>query len=179
MNLPSGFSYTFAKLMYMNELYHSSINKWQQKNRFDIDNILTQLKEHCINETLIVEEMIRLVNSNLETDIDSFFKLIMIVNLNHYNTVRKTQKIFGIIICHGYSTATSIAEAVNSLLENYIFDAVDMPLDVTIDEIKEILVERINRMHSNADVIVMVDMGSLELLGKSLSTAINCNCRCH
>ena len=78
--------------MYMNELYHSSINKWQQKNRFDIDNILTQLKEHCINETLIVEEMIRLVNSNLETDIDSFFKLIMIVNLNHYNTVRKTQK---------------------------------------------------------------------------------------
>lgn len=50
-----------------------------------------------------------------------------------------------------------------------------MPLDVTIDEIKEILVERINRMHSNADVIVMVDMGSLELLGKSLSTAINCN----
>ncbi len=175
MNLPSGFSYTFAKLMYMNELYHSSINKWQQRNRFDIDNILTQLKEHCINETLIVEEMIRLVNSNLETDIDSFFKLIMIVNLNHYNTVRKTQKIFGIIICHGYSTATSIAEAVNSLLENYIFDAVDMPLDVTIDEIKEILVERINRMYSNADVIVMVDMGSLELLGKSLSTAINCN----
>ena len=31
-----------------------------------------------------------------------------------------------------------------------IFDAVDMPLDVTIDEIKEILVERINRMHSNS-----------------------------
>ena len=119
--------------------------------------------------------MIRLVNSNLETDIDSFFKLIMIVNLNHYNTVRKTQKIFELLSVMGNSTATSIAEAVNSLLENYIFDAVDMPLDVTIDEIKEILVERINRMHSNADVIVMVDMGSLELLGKSLSTAINCN----
>lgn len=175
MNLPSGFSYAFAKLMYINELYHSSIYKWLQKNHFDIDSVLTQLKENCINETLIVEEMIRLVNSNLETDINDFFKLIMIINLNHYNTIRKTQKIFGIIVCHGYSTATSIAEAVNSLLENYIFDAVDMPLDVTIDEIKEILVERINRMHSNADVIVMVDMGSLELLGKSLSTTINCN----
>lgn len=175
MNLPSGFSYTFAKLMYINELYHSSIYKWQQKNHLNIDNVLMRLKENCINESLIVEEMIRLINSNLETDIDDFFKLIMIMNLNHYNTVRKNQKIFGIIVCHGYSTATSIAEAVNSLLESYIFDAVDMPLDITIDEIKEMLVERLNRMHSNADVIVMVDMGSLELLGKSLSTAINCN----
>ena len=79
------------------------------------------------------------------------------------------------IVCHGYSTATSIADAVNSLLETYVFDAVDMPLDITVDEIKEILMERLNRMNHNADVIVMVDMGSLEQLGKSLSTAINCN----
>lgn len=175
MNLPSSFRYTFAKLMYINELYHSSIYKWQQKNRLDIDDILIHLKESCMNESLIVDEMIRLINSNLETDIDDFFKLIMIVNLNYYNTVRKNQKIFGIIVCHGYSTATSIAEAVNSLLGNYIFDAVDMPLDITVDEIKEMLVDKLHHMHSNADVIVMVDMGSLELLGKSLSTAINCN----
>lgn len=63
----------------------------------------------------------------------------------------------------------------NSLLETYVFDAVDMPLDITVDEIKEILMEKLNRMNTNADVIVMVDMGSLEQLGKSLSSAINCN----
>lgn len=175
MNLPSGFSCTLAKLIYINELYIASITKWQQDNRTIIDEVINRLKSNCMNEALIVEELVHLVNSNLEIEITDFFIIVMLINLRHYNTARKNQKVFGMIVCHGYSTATSIAEAVNTLLESYIFDAVDMPLDITVEEIKEILVEKLNNMHSNADVIVMVDMGSLELLGKSLSTAINCN----
>lgn len=175
MNLPSGFSSGLAKLIYIHELYDASISKWQQQNRGAIDDVLIRMKENCMNESLIVDEIARLVNSNLETEINDFLMIIMLINLRHYNGARKNQKVFGMIVCHGYSTATSIAEAVNTLLENYIFDAVDMPLDITVNEIKEILVEKMNHMHSNADVIVMVDMGSLELLGKSLSTAINCN----
>lgn len=175
MNLPSGFSCALAKLIYIHELYGDSILKWQQKNRGMIDDVLIRIKENCMNESLIVDEIARLVNSNLETEITDFLMITMLINLRHYNRARKNQKVFGMIVCHGYSTATSIAEAVNTLLENYIFDAVDMPLDITVNEIKEILVEKTNYMHNNADVIVMVDMGSLELLGKSLSTAINCN----
>jgi len=175
MNLPSGFSATLAKLIYIHELYDASISKWQQQNRSAIDEVFHRMKSNCMNEALIVEELVRLVNSNLETEMTDFFMIIMLINLRHYNHSRKNQKVFGMIVCHGYSTATSIAEAVNTLLENYIFDAVDMPLDITVTEIKEILVEKMNHMHSHADVIVMVDMGSLELLGKSLSTAINYN----
>ncbi len=175
MNLPSGFSCTLAKLIYINDLYIASITKWQQDNWTIIDEVINRLKSNCMNEALIVEELVHLVNSNLEIEITDFFIIVMLINLRHYNTARKNQKVFGMIVCHGYSTATSIAEAVNTLLESYIFDAIDMSLDITVEEIKEILVEKLNNMHSNADVIVMVDMGSLELLGKSLSTAINCN----
>lgn len=175
MNLPSGFSSTLSKLIYINNLYDASISKWQQENHMDITEILRSMKAHYMNEAMIVEELVRLINSNLETEINELFMIMMLINLIHYNATRKNQKIFGMIVCHGYSTATSIAEAVNTLLESYIFDAVDMSLDVTVDEIKEILLEKLNYMHSNADVIIMVDMGSLEQLGKSLSTAINCN----
>ena len=40
-----------------------------------------------------------------------------------------------IILAHGYSTASSIADAVNRLLDKYIFDALDMPLDVDSNQI--------------------------------------------
>ncbi|MEG0365188.1 MAG: PRD domain-containing protein [Coprobacillus sp.] len=175
MSLPSGFCCTLAKLIYINELYSSSIKKWRQDNRNIIDDVLSQMKMNLLNETMIVEDMTRLMNANLEMETMDILSLMIMVYLHHYNEHISNRKIFGMIVCHGYSTATSIADAVNSLLENYVFDAVDMPLDITVDEIKEILVEKLNRMNNNADVIVMVDMGSLEQLGNSLSSAINCN----
>lgn len=175
MNLPSGFCCTLAKLIYINELYSSSIKKWRQDNRNIIDDVLSQMKMNLLNETMIVEEMTRLVNTNLEIETMDILSLMIMVYLHHYNEHISNRKTFGMIVCHGYSTATSIADAANSLLQNYVFDAVDMPLDITVDEIKEILVEKLDRMNNTADVIVMVDMGSLEQLGKSLSTTINCN----
>lgn len=175
MNLPSGFCCTLAKLIYIHDLYSSSIQKWRQDNRNLIDDALNQMKTHLFNESMIVEDITRLMYTNLEINTTDILSAIMMIYIHHYNSEITNRKIFGMIVCHGYSTATSIADAVNSLLETYVFDAVDMPLDITVDEIKEILMERLNRMNHNADVIVMVDMGSLEQLGKSLSTAINCN----
>lgn len=175
INLPSGFCGMLAKLIYMNELYSSSIDKWQIKQKQVIDLIKVKLKTELMYESMIVEDISRLINANLEMKMIDMISIIMRVYLHYYNLQCAKRKTFGMIVCHGYSTATSIADAANTLLENYVFDAVDMPLDVTVDEIKEMLVERLDRMQHQADIIVMVDMGSLEQLGSSLSTAINCN----
>lgn len=175
INLPSGFCCTLAKLIYISELYSSSIQNYHLEHRSMIDEIILNIKSELMYESMIVEDITRLVNANLEMQMTDILFIIMVVYLHHYNAQVARRNIFGMIVCHGYSTATSIADAVNSLLENYVFEAVDMPLDVTVDEIKEVLVERLNRMNHNADVIVMVDMGSLEQLGNSLSTAINCS----
>src|SRR5699024_2421757 len=67
------------------------------------------------------------------------------------------------------------ADAVNTLLDTYIFEAVDMPLDFSSSKINEILLERLKRMNHSADLIIMVDMGSLEQLGENISEAINGN----
>lgn len=175
MNLPSGFCTTLAKLIYINELYSASVIKWQQDHRSHLDEVNNCIKEKLFSEVLIVNEMKKLMNANLEIDVNDMLYIMMIVYLHHYNVGVINRNLFGLIVCHGYSTATSIAEAVNTLLGYYVFEAVDMPLDITVDEIKDIIVERINRMHHQADVIVMVDMGSLEQLGNSLNQAINCN----
>lgn len=175
INLPSGFCCTLAKLIYVSDMYSSSIQNYHQEHHSMLDDIISHMKTDLMYETMIVEDMTRLVNANLEMQMTDILFIIMVIYIHHYNSQVSKRNIFGMIICHGYSTATSIAEAVNSLLGNYIFDSVDMPLDVTVDEIKEVVVERLNRMHQHVDVIVMVDMGSLEQLGNSLSTAINCS----
>lgn len=175
MNLPSGFCCITAKLIYINEIYSSSISKWQQSYRSQIDKVINRINEELLSEVLIVDEMKKMINNNLEIEVNDVLWIMMIVYLHYYNAGVINRNIFGLIVCHGYSTATSIADAINTLLGYYIFEAVDMPLDITVDEIIEIIVERVSRMHRQADVIVMVDMGSLEQLGNSLSQVINCN----
>ena len=47
---------------------------------------------------------------------------------NQSNTV-------AIILCHGYSTASSIADAANKMIGTKIYDAIDMQLDMSTDKI--------------------------------------------
>ena len=57
------------------------------------------------------------------------------LNIRMYNKELQGQDTMGIILSHGYSTASSIADAANSLLNHYIFEAIDMPLDTPVEEI--------------------------------------------
>ena len=41
----------------------------------------------------------------------------------------------GLIVCHGYSPASSIAYTANLLLHEHIFDGIDMELKISIDMI--------------------------------------------
>ena len=110
INLPSGFCTTLAKLIYINDLYSSSIQKWQQDNRNLIDDVLSQMKEHLFNESLIVEDIIRLMSTNLEIHATDF-----ICNYDglsqHYNSgINGIERFLESLFVMVSSTATSIAD---------------------------------------------------------------------
>ena len=46
----------------------------------------------------------------------------------------------------GYSTASSISSVANRILESNLFEAFDMPIDISVKEIGERLIEYINRL---------------------------------
>lgn len=175
VNLPGGFCFNLAKVMYTSSLYRSSFDKWIQKHRAMIEGALSSMRANCVREALIVDELIRLIRTNLEVDADEILTMMMIVYLYHYNIHIQQCRILGLIACHGYSTATSIADAVNALLGTYVFDAIDMPLNTSAAQVKKFIIQRLERMRHQTDVIVMVDTGSLEQLGDGLSTEVNCN----
>jgi sigma-54 dependent transcriptional regulator of gfr operon len=88
--------------------------------------------------------------------------------LQSQNSDLSTNGLFGVIICHGYSTAASIAGAVNSLIGSYVFDSIDMPMETTVEEIRKTLEDKIRRINRFADVVILVDMGSLEQIAEAV-----------
>ena len=76
-----------------------------------------------------------------------------------------------LIIAHGYSTASSIAEAANRMLNSYIFDAIDMPLDVDVQTITRKINDYIAHVGNISKLYLLVDMGSLEEIYQGLDTS--------
>lgn len=86
--------------------------------------------------------------------------------------VRQGQKIEQkrpvLLVTHGNSTATSIAEVVNYLLGNHVIKAIDMPLDMAVEDTYERVKHTINRMPGIKGVLLLVDIGSLITMGDTI-----------
>ena len=73
-----------------------------------------------------------------------------------------------ILIAHGATTATSMAQYVNRVLERELFNAIDMPFEQSVHDTLEKLIQLI---HSKGwqRLILMVDIGSLVHFGSTIS----------
>ncbi len=73
-----------------------------------------------------------------------------------------------ILIAHGATTATSMAQYVNRVLERELFSAIDMPFEQSVHDTLETLTQRI-QTHQYRRLILMVDIGSLVHFGSTIS----------
>lgn len=170
-----------------NEIYSMSLLTKDCMQRYiDMEDFFESYREECASFVGIVEKkfsrefaMTKEISDVLKNHIDielhpfiiSVFTLIM--QMYHHN--RDINKRIGIILAHGYATASSIANAVNSLLDQYIFDAVDMPLDTSTEAIIHKLNEFLHKRGEFNDLVLLVDMGSLEEIYKGISGVSKAN----
>lgn len=68
----------------------------------------------------------------------------------------------GIVLCHGYATATSIADSANHILGAHIFEGVDMRYEQSVADIADAFLGLLDRYSFCREIAVLVDMGSLE-----------------
>lgn len=67
-----------------------------------------------------------------------------------------------ILLAHGQGIATSMQKVVNSLCKNYIFEAFDMPLAISLTEISRLVKQYLQKQNSQVKgTIILFDMGSL------------------
>ena len=175
INIPSNFTITFAYLIALCSNYSLSLERWEKSNEVRLSKLTTSLHRQLVSEAIVVNEIDEMMARNLEQRTPTIIWCVMVLILSRYNTEVSQRKIFGLIICHGYSTASSMASAVNTLMGSYVFESIDMPIDISVDQIKDALLDKIQRVNRFADVIIMVDMGSLEQIANGLTTLVNKN----
>ncbi|EOH97777.1 sigma 54-interacting transcriptional regulator [Enterococcus pallens] len=85
--------------------------------------------------------------------------LILILVLSDY--VDEKIELKGLLLAHGESTATSIQSVVNQLCENYVFEALDMPVESNVSELVEQTKSFVHKQVNTDSLVLIVDMGSL------------------
>lgn len=86
--------------------------------------------------------------------------LALLLSNNKLET-RYDDKIGIIVVCHGDSTASSITNVANTLLNTEWVKAIDMPLDATITEIYNKVRTAAMAINRGKGILLLVDMGSL------------------
>ncbi|MEB3363923.1 hypothetical protein SDC49_09820 [Lactobacillus sp. R2/2] len=106
-------------------------------------------------------------------DEESQTSLALILALLLSDHVDENIQLRGLMVAHGESTATSIQAVVNSLCGNYVFDAIDMPIDADIATIINEANKLISSFNTTNGFILMVDMGSLSQLYSQISAQLD------
>lgn len=154
---------------------NSTYGKWLEEKKSFLHEIYTLLESRFDNECYVAERVEQNIFASLELKIDVVSKVLLVLFLAKNKEMSLKRRYLSVIIAHGNSTASSISEAVNKMLNTYVFDAIDMPLDTNMKEISKRLREYISRSAIKSDVIILVDMGSLESIDQELVEVDNRN----
>lgn len=150
-------------------------NDWNKHNLKNVNELYEYLEKHMHREFCISNEILQNIHINMDIKPDLMVSIIFILTIKMLNNQYDLNKNIGVIIAHGYSTASSMANAANKLLNQYIFDSIDMPLDVTTGTIINKLNNYLNKVEGYEQVVLLVDMGSLEEIYKGIQFNTNSN----
>ncbi|MDO4501044.1 MAG: PRD domain-containing protein, partial [Erysipelotrichaceae bacterium] len=173
IHLPLNSIRIISRMLIMEENSKSSLIAWQRSKQDDLKDLFNNLKIELENEYVLEEKISDLINASLSKEVSLVTRIFILLNINYYNTTLRNQKMTGIVLCHGVSTASSIADAVNTLLECQVFEAVDMPLNTTVEEIAQRVNNFVKENSYLNDLVLLVDMGSLEKLDTLIENRIN------
>ncbi|MEG0367718.1 MAG: sigma 54-interacting transcriptional regulator, partial [Coprobacillus sp.] len=168
MNEPTNFTSLVSKSIFFIKENRSFINAWFPKNQKKMQEFLLVVQQLFKNEFEIIERMSLYIYDSLGIKFDDINKIIYTVHLSEYVRGIIKKKCLGIIVSHCYSTASSIADAVNTMIGRNVFDSIDMPIETTTNEIVDKIKKYLVRVVTRNDLLVMVDMGSLQDIGDSL-----------
>ena len=126
------------------------------------------MRQNLPKEAAIAAQIAGLVKQNLDVEVNSLNQLFLLLNIKSQNEHIAVASTAGIILSHGYSTATSIADAANLIIGKKVFEAIDMPLDIHSRDVAGVLEKHIERYITCRDIVLMVDMGSLEQIHREM-----------
>ena len=153
-------SYLYKRSSFILDLPKLSQKQLEEIKEFIAINLLMESK--------LLNALLELVESKLDVTLTDSEKVLLTFYLKGLDLEVKKPEIRGVILAHGFSTASSIADVVNRFMDEHLFDAFDMPFNVSLEKVKEYMNHYIKSNDCSKGLVILVDMGSLMFLADSL-----------
>lgn len=134
-----------------------------------IDSLITYLKNNKKNSYQFALSILHVLEEKTDVPVDNFDQLVFTLYMDNIIQEQKIHYARAVIVAHGYSTASSIANVANRLLDTPIFEAFDMPIDSTVNDIFNEVTNYLEDVDTRNGVVILFDMGSLEQLTEHLN----------
>lgn len=106
-------------------------------------------------------------------DANSKKSLIILLSCVISELIDETIPLRCLMVAHGSQMATSIQSVVNQLCGTYLVDAIDMPIDSSIEQIISLAKATIEDFDTSSGFILLIDMGSLSQLYRQVKGQLN------
>lgn len=158
---------SFAIHLY--DLYCNSAayKRLEDKEQADVKLMGQTLSAKLPRQYGIAREMMELFQTQLGLEMGALAAILLALIINTGRREAGFSRCMCVIVCHGRSTASSMAAAANAHLGSYVFDAVDIPPG-TADEVLPRLKERLGTMQGFERLVVLADMDPLESIRSGL-----------
>lgn len=133
---------------------------------------LNLIKTEYSDEFYVAIEAAKIVDKafNIKVPLDEIGYLTMFIETKTYEEAKKeAEKVKILLVMHGLSTATSMAEVANQLIGEEYAEALDMPLDMKAENMYDTVKEKVIELKNENGVLLLVDMGSLTNFGDMIS----------
>lgn len=127
------------------------------------------IKRQYKEEFKVASELVKMLSDKFSISIPEDEKGFLSILLANNKAGNKVDNNIGIIlVCHGDSTATSMGNVANKLLNVEHIKSIDMPLNAKIPETYEKVKRVVINANTGKGVLLLVDMGSLSQFGEKI-----------
>lgn len=135
INMPRNFVFFVTRWIYYHAEFSNEISHWKDAYHVTIETTLELISKKSLFEYNVMKDLVALIYNNLEVKLLPFECLLICILFTTIEYTKQKLPIFATIICHGYATASSIADVCNKMLKRHVFNAIDMPYTMSIREV--------------------------------------------
>ncbi|EOL42565.1 sigma 54-interacting transcriptional regulator [Enterococcus phoeniculicola] len=152
-----------------NEVFLDENGKWKVTRK----RIIQFLDEYMEESLWLAKRLLNQLSARLEREFLEEDLIFVSFYLYSLKLSKISNKVKCVVLAHGYSTASSMSNVVNRMLKKNLFQAFDMPFDITLDEVENQILHYMENYPTQAGLILLVDMGSLNQLSTRLVNKIS------
>lgn len=159
-----------SKILFVLGFHIDALIKRVKNNKPVINHEVSTIKKSYPKEYEVASVIVEKISDKFELEIPSDEKgFIAILLANNKQKKKERDKIGILVIAHGDSTASSIANVCNRLLNSDDVKAIDMPLDESVEKTYAKALTTVKAIDKGKGVILLVDMGSLRDFGDRIT----------